>query len=224
MKLSLGAYYRTVSSIEEAGCFKDVKNFTLIALAGTLDMNLDGTMFWGDFGNLGTPDAYDTKNNCWTYESKSKLTVKHSGYNRSEDYFGFCLPNSGTTMEIKVDLATILSNAGLVKDIGTSGLLEDIKTLLENADDYSDFTIICDGQTFPCHEVILRTRSSVFKRMLQQEMKESNTRTLTIEDASKSTADAILEFIYTGESSKVLKTCLKYCNIAFTTFLKLKIR
>eukprot|EP00090_Calanus_glacialis_P027450 TRINITY_DN43271_c0_g1_i1.p1 TRINITY_DN43271_c0_g1~~TRINITY_DN43271_c0_g1_i1.p1 ORF type:complete len:354 (+),score=98.92 TRINITY_DN43271_c0_g1_i1:142-1062(+) len=222
LKLSLAAYYRTVSSIEEADCNKDVKNFTLIdvkvvntapndkfVLAGTLDMNLDGTMFWGDFGNLSTPDAFDTKNNCWTFRSKSKLTVNHY-----DDYFGFCLPNSGTTMEIKVDVATILSNACLVKDIGTSGLLEDIKTLLENADDYSDFTIICDGQTFPCHEVILRTRSSVFNKMLQQEMKESNTRTLTIEDASKSTVDAILEFIYTGESSKVVENMSEMLYLA----------
>ena len=69
-----------------------------------------------------------------------------------------------------VTLFSLVPTEGTVKEIGVERLVTDIKALLENAGAFSDFDIVCEGQFYPCHEAILRTRSLVFERMFQQEM------------------------------------------------------
>ena len=130
------------------------------------------------------------------------------------NFTGFCVDNATQTMKIKAEISTpgliteyvsVVPIEHTVKEIGASKLARDIKSLLDRADTFSDFSIICEGQYHPCHEAILRTRSPVFERMFQQDMKESSTRELIIDDIKKDTVQAMLEYIYTGEVTMKVK-------------------
>ena len=118
----------------------------------------------------------------------------------------FLVADDMETLEMRVQLITLVPREQMVKESGPTKLLADLKSLLNRANEYkSDFSIICSGQNFPCHEAILRARSPVFDRLFQQEMEESTTRKITIQDVNKDTIDAALEFIYTGEITKNVK-------------------
>ena len=66
---------------------------------------------------------------------------------------------------------------------------------------FSDIKIQCEGQTFDCHVAILAARSPVFRRMFQADMKEKETKTVTIEDFKAEVVSEMLNFIYTGNIS-----------------------
>ena len=65
--------------------------------------------------------------------------------------------------------------------------------------EFSDVVIHCNGTIFPCHQIILATRSSVFRAMLQADMKEKQTRKIDIEDSKPEIVGEMLRFIYTGD-------------------------
>eukprot|EP00092_Neocalanus_flemingeri_P023544 GFUD01025532.1.p1 GENE.GFUD01025532.1~~GFUD01025532.1.p1 ORF type:complete len:192 (-),score=63.37 GFUD01025532.1:116-691(-) len=64
---------------------------------------------------------------------------------------------------------------------------------------FSDFTIRCKDQEFPCHKAILQSRSTVFSRMLENNMAEKKTGYLVIEDLEPRTVDTMLKYMYTGK-------------------------
>ena len=66
---------------------------------------------------------------------------------------------------------------------------------------FSDIKIQCEGQTFDCHLAILAARSPVFMAMFQSNMKEKETKTVTIEDFKAEVVSQMLNFIYTGNIS-----------------------
>ena len=43
---------------------------------------------------------------------------------------------------------------------------------------FSDFKVFCNGKVFPCHKVFLAAGSSVFKNMLEADMKEAKGQSL----------------------------------------------
>lgn len=55
------------------------------------------------------------------------------------------------------------------------------------------------GENIGAHRIILETRSPVFEAMLKQDTKENETGEVVIEDLDKSTIDAILAYIYSGD-------------------------
>ena len=65
----------------------------------------------------------------------------------------------------------------------------------------SDIKIQCDGQTFDCHMVILAAISPVFMAMIQSDMKEKETKIVTIDDFKAEVVAEMLNFIYTGNIS-----------------------
>jgi len=225
LKLRFKEYYSDngpVDYIEENGDVKDIDELTLInvevintskkkfCLAGSLvyvnEENDDKVI-----GMFGNPVLAEFNDSGWVFENKFKILVEWCGGDKEDLTNYFCVDYAIETMKIKVELTTpgIVTNSiklvpseFTVKEIGANRLFTDIKSLMTKADEYADFNIACEGQMFPCHEAILRTRSPVFDKMFQQEMKESSTRQMTINDVKKDTIGAMLEYLYTGEVKK----------------------
>ena len=64
---------------------------------------------------------------------------------------------------------------------------------------FSDVTIDCDGQSFPCHRSILALSSPVFSAMFSHsETTECTTKTVRVEDMSAAAMEAFLAFLYTS--------------------------
>eukprot|EP00092_Neocalanus_flemingeri_P022630 GFUD01024545.1.p1 GENE.GFUD01024545.1~~GFUD01024545.1.p1 ORF type:complete len:403 (-),score=82.35 GFUD01024545.1:64-1206(-) len=213
--------------INEGGVNKPVIDFTLVkvevintpvylyfGLAGSLDMNIEGRNFSGGFGALDNADfpIFEQK---WVFRNKTALITTTlmfgGGVAIPLRFTGFCMSNRLQTVEMRVKLTipglvvnsiSHLPIQQTARDIGITRLVSDITSLLIRADEYADFSIICEGRIFPCHEAILRARSPVFDKMFQQEMKEKTTRMMTVEDVGTNTMDAVLEYIYTGNITK----------------------
>ena len=64
--------------------------------------------------------------------------------------------------------------------------------------DFSDFEIVCQGKSFPCHKNVLAARSKVFKTMLNMDGEEAKKNCLVIKDFDIFQVRQLLEFIYTG--------------------------
>ena len=78
-------------------------------------------------------------------------------------------------------------------------LSNDLKKLLFD-DQYSDWTLICEGEKIPCHRNLIASRSPVFKRMIDQSgFDEHSKRQSEIKDMNVSTLKSLLTFIYTNK-------------------------
>jgi len=64
---------------------------------------------------------------------------------------------------------------------------------------FTDFEIISDGKSYPCHKVFLSAASKVFKGMIESGMKESLNSTLALESFPEDVINSFLKFIYTGD-------------------------
>jgi len=212
----------------ESGVEVDMTNFTLLAvtvekvhneskfsLAGTLDFVLDDVPSSGAFGKPDQDKFVHSSN--WSIDNPtSKISyVTQSDYgDYTQTYHGFLVSNDAQTSHLKLMLSTpgrisnvirTVPHKETFKEIGGERLMADMKSLLSKKEEYADFSILCDKETFSCHEAILRARSPVIDRMFQQNMRESTTRELVIEDVGKDVVDAFLEYLYSGEVTKSVK-------------------
>eukprot|EP00092_Neocalanus_flemingeri_P007405 GFUD01007997.1.p1 GENE.GFUD01007997.1~~GFUD01007997.1.p1 ORF type:complete len:375 (-),score=92.45 GFUD01007997.1:75-1199(-) len=65
---------------------------------------------------------------------------------------------------------------------------------------YCDFTLISnDGKVFPCHKIILASRSPVMQRMMESGMIETKKQQLEIKNYDSDIVDVILDFMYKGD-------------------------
>ena len=70
--------------------------------------------------------------------------------------------------------------------------------------DFADVELECDGEVFHCHQLILSARSDVFRAMFQNDMKESRSKKVAIEDVDPKVLGEMLHYIYTGLTNKDL--------------------
>ena len=105
------------------------------------------------------------------------------------------MTNSGS-LNIIVDLI-IPVNINEAKCESEKKFKSDISGI-SSMDQFSDVTIVCQGEKFGCHKLILAARSPVFKIMLEKDMLEKNDNIINIEDSDPVTVGAMLEHIYTG--------------------------
>jgi len=63
----------------------------------------------------------------------------------------------------------------------------------------ADFTVICEGKEYPCHKVILASRSDVFRAMVINETEEKKENKVEIMDSSADIVKAMLDYIYTAK-------------------------
>ena len=77
------------------------------------------------------------------------------------------------------------------------------------SEDLSDIKIVCDGQTFPCHKVILGARSDVFKAMFSEPLKfkENQEGVLNIDDTNAETMKSFIYFVYNDTLTNEEITC-----------------
>ena len=85
------------------------------------------------------------------------------------------------TLTIVADLT--ISDENLVKTNHDDELLNDLKKV-SSLGTFFDFTILCEGEKFPCHKVILASRSEVLKAMLVNETDEKLKCQAEVKDAS----------------------------------------
>ncbi|KAK5693756.1 hypothetical protein LTR17_025067 [Elasticomyces elasticus] len=74
------------------------------------------------------------------------------------------------------------------------GLKEPYRTGL-----YSDLTIICGGQSFKVHKIVLQALSPVFRGMLGGEFKEASQKEITLEHDEPDILASMLHFFYNTE-------------------------
>jgi len=211
----------SLDSIEEDGDYRDCADHALITVS-VINMDnvkfcLAGSLILGEDkvkGEFGDPEKAQFKEDNWVFINKSTSISCEYSDGSAEDFTGFCVDSATQTLNMQAEISTpglvtssvsLVPREGTVKEIGAKRLAADIKSLLDNSDVFSDFSIVCEGQYHQCHEAILRTRSPVFERMFQQEMKESSSRELLIDDVKKDTVEAMLEYIYTGELTRKVK-------------------
>ena len=123
------------------------------------------------------------------------------------------LPNGNLTLVLEVTVH------GEGKTVSGFKVSDNINTLQQNRErhrheklsndfghlltdkEFSDIEIHCDKKVFPSHQNVLAARSSVFKAMLQAEMKEKQSKKIVIEDCNPRTVAQMLKFMYTGDIS-----------------------
>lgn len=67
------------------------------------------------------------------------------------------------------------------------------------SDDYSDVTLIVNGERFPAHKVILAARSEYFRAMLFGGMRESHASEVELVVGSLDAFKHLLRYIYKGD-------------------------
>ena len=75
----------------------------------------------------------------------------------------------------------------------------DFGKLLDSGEDADVTFELTDGQTLKAHGAFLKARSRVFSAMLRNQMQESSSGVIKIEDVSYEVMKRILTFIYTGK-------------------------
>jgi len=68
---------------------------------------------------------------------------------------------------------------------------------------YSDVTVKCCGKVFNCHKIILTSRSLVFQKMFESNMKENESGVIEINDMKLEVFEDLLKYIYTGKAPNV---------------------
>ena len=68
-------------------------------------------------------------------------------------------------------------------------------------DEYSDVTLVVDGQRFDAHKVILAARSEYFRALLFGGMRESGLDEIELKDTPLAAFKYLLRYIYTGQMS-----------------------
>ena len=76
-------------------------------------------------------------------------------------------------------------------------LRRNMATLLANSVD-ADFTICVGDEKLKCHKVVLVARSSYFRGLFQSGMRESQSNSVTLDDASPVLYRQLLQFLYTA--------------------------
>ncbi len=81
---------------------------------------------------------------------------------------------------------------------------DDVLACLQAAKDLpelSDFTLICDGQRFPCNKFMLGARSEVFRAMFAHtNTVEAKQDRVVIKDSTPEAVKTFLQMIYTGQA------------------------
>ena len=190
----------------------DIFDMSVVKLNVKDIFKIDGGILNGDGGKLiGKLHEYGS---CWKFKNKRPIG-SFDGQQWNNESYAFCVAKETKTMKLNVEFTLLVANEHLVKENGIASMVNDYKSLMIRAGESSDFTIVCDGHKFPCHETVLRARSPVFDRMFHQKnVKEVTTRNIAIDDTSKNTMEATLEYIYIGEITKNIENLLEMIYIA----------
>jgi len=65
--------------------------------------------------------------------------------------------------------------------------------------EFTDFEIVCQDRSIPCHKVVLASRSPVFRAMLLNDMEESSSSKVQPKEFDSQTISLLLRFLYRGK-------------------------
>jgi len=124
------------------------------------------------------------------------------------------LPGDSLTLAFKIDIdgdaedepVEVVQNESIDSQAKSiNRVIEHFGNLLENKE-FCDMEIVCGGKVFPCHKLIVSTRSPVFRAMFETKMRESELGKVTIEDIKPEVMTDMLYFIYTGLVKETVTT------------------
>jgi len=166
------------------------------------------TASWDGFV-LGENENDKAKSGVHIFEAKDSR-IGFSGFIEHVDLSDNLLPGCYLTLVFEITVygqgktlsGSKYSNDSLClrQDQGQKQLCENLGQVLADKE-LSDIELRCGETAFPCHQLILRARSPVFRAMFQTEMKEKQTKKIDIEDATPELVAEMLNFIYTGTIS-----------------------
>jgi len=93
-------------------------------------------------------------------------------------------------------------NVALSQNYHCNQLTHDLDALF-NTKHNSDVTVSCGDKEFYCHKNILTSRSSVFKTMLESNMKEKESGRIEIKDMKIEVLEDMLRYIYTSDAPNI---------------------
>jgi len=178
-------------------------------VAGWVDVQCDDTSLRGCFGDQ-SKESFLVKKNLgggkfgWSFVLEKPIRYFTSSTNQFQDHAGFYHSNKqDSSIEIKLSLSspgeiskTVFTGPPL-KKVDTIELVVNMKSLLLDPK-HSDVVLKCQNEQLLCHKAILGTRSAVFERMFDVDMKEATSGVVVIDDVEPDVLKAMVEFIYTG--------------------------
>lgn len=108
------------------------------------------------------------------------------------------LPSELKVVEISLDLHVAYDEKKTFRFYKDVKIHEAMANLFLN-EDKSDFKIICEGKTYPCHKLIICSQSDVFNAMLDNNLMETKEGQVEIKDILSDTMDVLLKFMYQGK-------------------------
>ena len=101
------------------------------------------------------------------------------------------------TVEINVlEEATLIQGKG--KNFNVIPESSNVNLKIFEDQDFTDFRVVCVEKSIPCHKAFLVARSSVFKTMMESDMKEAKEATVELESCFETVALSFVKFFYTG--------------------------
>jgi len=106
-------------------------------------------------------------------------------------------------VEVPFEERTLFPHYQCTAPTPVSDVTQDIRKLLEwnSTESFSDFIFRVEGKEFHVHRNILASRSPVFRKMFELNMREKQEGVVRLEDISAHTFSQVLHYIYTGECS-----------------------
>ena len=169
---------------------------------GSVTVTADDEVFTGSIGDPSSEEYVDMGlESCKSFVNNDKTTKYLDRLAKNVDLVDYIVPSSVKSVDIKLDLklpGTVINRAGInVEESNIQNVTDALQTLL-NDPIHSDFTLVCEDKSFPCHKAILASRSETFKKMFSASMVEAQSGQADLK-MKVETVEAMLEFIYTGK-------------------------
>ena len=160
---------------------------------GDNNYKIEGNQKFGAGLVLGCPNLLSHKacKDVLNKQTDGKLTVK---------------------VEMKVLLEEITLIYGKRKNVNLIPESSSVPLKLYETKVFTDFLVLCNGKSIPCHKAFLATRSSVFKTMLESDMKEAKEAIFELKNCTEIVAECFVKYFYTGH---VEEECLKENVVSF---------
>ena len=183
-------------------------------LAGRVEICFDDVRLVGSFGEQAKDKFVDWSKpgtvgaGGWSFTPAQTLYYHMNGY-AGYSHPGFFAPTLVKVVDIKfklfypgekTDSCYTTHPVGLGK-LNHLQLVADIKGLLGDTET-SDIVIQSKEKKFHCHRTILCARSSVLRRLLDTDMKETRSGVIAVDDIDVDALEAMIEYIYTDEITK----------------------
>ena len=100
--------------------------------------------------------------------------------------------------EMRISSSSTRLNGTRKRKCCAGGVLENVYKKMRDA----DFALVCDGETIPCHKIILSGASSVFEAMIGNKKNKEAVEGEVDMNISAEVGRAFVEFIYTAKLDK----------------------